>query len=81
MNYAANPDGQSRLGLAIAKRVLPRAVDRNRVKRLVRESFRHRRQDLPAVDVIVHIRGKKQQGVPASFESCLDEVWRRLAKR
>jgi ribonuclease P protein component len=31
---------QARLGLAIAKKQLPRAVDRNRIKRVVRESFR-----------------------------------------
>jgi len=30
----------SRLGLAIAKKQLRRAVDRNRIKRLVRETFR-----------------------------------------
>ena len=35
-----NSLGHDRLGLAIAKKQLRRAVDRNRVKRLVREYFR-----------------------------------------
>ena len=45
----------ARLGLIIGKRQLKRAVDRNRVKRMVRESFRITRMNLPAVDVIVQL--------------------------
>ncbi len=32
----------ARLGLAVSKRAAKRAVDRSRLKRLARESFRHR---------------------------------------
>ena len=35
-----NDAGRARLGLAISRRRAPRAVDRNRIKRLIRESFR-----------------------------------------
>jgi len=42
-----------RLGLAISKKHLKRAVDRNRIKRLIRESFRKRRAAMPAVDIVV----------------------------
>ena len=45
----------ARLGLIIGKRQLKRAVDRNRVKRLVRESFRITRTNLPPVDVVVQL--------------------------
>jgi len=38
-----NGSDQSRLGLAIAKKRAKRAVDRNRIKRVARESFRHTR--------------------------------------
>jgi ribonuclease P protein component len=45
--------GTSRLGVTVSSRV-GNAVVRNRVKRLVREIFRNRRLDLPAVlDVVV----------------------------
>jgi ribonuclease P protein component len=50
------PSVQPRLGLAIAKRLMPRAVDRNRTKRLVREAFRHGRHALPARDYVVFAR-------------------------
>jgi ribonuclease P protein component len=48
----------ARLGLVIAKRHLRRAVDRNLVKRLVRETFRTRRSELPSCDLIVRLAVK-----------------------
>ena len=53
---AARPNdlGVPRLGLIVAKKVLRRAVDRNRVKRVIRESFRKRR-GLPALDIVVRL--------------------------
>lgn len=48
----------ARLGIVLTKARLPKAVDRNRVKRAIRESFRTQLADLPAVDVIVMLRGK-----------------------
>ena len=49
-----NDSGMARLGLIVGKKVLRRAVDRNRAKRLIRESFRRQRR-LPAVDIIVRL--------------------------
>lgn len=39
------PNGldQHRLGLAVAKKMFRKAVERNRIKRLIREAFRHER--------------------------------------
>lgn len=41
------------LGLGIAKRHLKRAVDRNRVKRILREAYRLGPQHLQSVDIVV----------------------------
>ncbi len=57
-----NTRGQARLGMVIAKRLLPRAVDRNRVKRCVRETFRLQRRDLPAGDYVVRLIAKPPPG-------------------
>lgn len=46
--YARGGTGHSRLGLAISRKAAPRAVDRNRIKRQIREAFRHHRQYLQA---------------------------------
>jgi ribonuclease P protein component len=47
-----------RLGLVIAKRYLRRSVDRNLVKRLIREAFRIGRSELSSCDLIVRLAAK-----------------------
>ncbi len=46
------PAGRPRLGLAVTKR-LGKAVERNRVRRLLREFFRRHRDRLPPEDMII----------------------------
>jgi ribonuclease P protein component len=45
----------SRLGIVAARRAVPSAVQRNRQKRLIRETFRTRRRALPGLDVVVRV--------------------------
>jgi ribonuclease P protein component len=49
----ANELGMPRLGLAISKKYTPNAVDRNTLKRISREVFRHQQHSLPAIDIII----------------------------
>ena len=51
----SNTENMPRLGLAISKKKLPHAVDRNRVKRLARESFRTQLKN-KAVDIVLLAR-------------------------
>ena len=51
----ANSESGARLGLIVGKRQLKRAVDRNRVKRVLRETFRTRRSILPPIDIVVQL--------------------------
>lgn len=48
----------ARLGLVASRKALPRAVDRNRGKRLVREVFRQTRDGLAAADIVVQLRAE-----------------------
>jgi ribonuclease P protein component len=48
-----NELGCARLGMVVSKRLYPLAVDRNRMRRLIREAFRHMAAGLPSVDLVV----------------------------
>jgi len=50
---AANGLSHARLGLAIAKKKLPAAPARNRLKRIIRESFRFHHEQLAGLDIVV----------------------------
>ena len=51
-----NQLGHPRLGLVIGKKNVKLAVDRNRIKRQIRESFRHSQHQLPGVDIVIVAR-------------------------
>ena len=69
----------ARLGLAISRRAAPRAVDRNRLKRLARESFRH--LDLQPLDFVVMARRDAILATNPDVRSSLDRHFRRLSER
>lgn len=51
-----NETGVPRLGIIAGRKAAPRAVDRNRGKRLIRECFRATLAELGGLDVIVQVR-------------------------
>ncbi|MEE4216617.1 MAG: ribonuclease P protein component [Xanthomonadales bacterium] len=70
--------GRMRLGMAVSKKVDKSAVGRNRIKRVIRESFRHWRAgqspgtDL-SLDIVVLAR-------PASATMCKEQLFSSLEK-
>jgi ribonuclease P protein component len=46
------------LGLIVARKIERLAVSRNKVKRLLREAFRTRQEDLAGLDLVVRLRGR-----------------------
>ena len=58
LHFQPRSEGSARLGLVVGKKLLKKAVDRNRVKRIVRENFRLRRCQLPAYDLVVRLAAK-----------------------
>lgn len=65
----------SRLGLVVPKRVLARAVDRNRTKRVIREAFRLSQHELGALDVVVRV---KAAGLSTDYRAEWDLFMRRF---
>lgn len=54
--FAENRKKNARLGIVASKRVFPRAVDRNRAKRLIREVFRQHSIKQKKLDMVVMLR-------------------------
>jgi ribonuclease P protein component len=70
----------ARLGVIVAKKALRSAVTRNRVKRLVRESFRMHQRSLVGLDVVVLLRKDMNiQRHPKTPTVCLEQHWKDLA--
>lgn len=71
----------ARLGLVIGKKNVKLSVQRNRVKRLIRESFRHHQVLLAGWDlVIVARRGVAEQDNP-ELSRQIDKLWKRLVRK
>ena len=59
MFFRANTFGFARLGLIVPKRIFPRAVDRNRMKRVLRELFRTQQGRLGNRDILIRLNASK----------------------
>lgn len=74
-----NDLGHPRLGLAIAKKAVRLSVQRNRIKRKIRESFRTHQQGLPAVDIVMLARPGCDKASAAELDRSLERLWTRIA--
>lgn len=72
-----NQSPKSRLGLVIAKKHIRLAVARNRIKRLIRESFRQQQQRVP-MDVVVLARKGLDQLDNVVIRQKLQQLWQRV---
>ena len=73
-----NDEPWHRLGLVIAKKNVRLAVQRNRVKRIVREFFRHQATDGPGLDVVFLARRGVDQLENEELSTILQQQWQRL---
>lgn len=71
--------GFCRLGLAVSRKVSPLAVERNRIKRQCRESFRLASALLPRADYVLVARYDAAKQTNAVLRADLDALWQRCA--
>jgi ribonuclease P protein component len=76
-----NTLGHPRLGVAIGRGAVPNAVARNRLKRAIRESFRHRQAYVGALDVVVWVRKGFKEMAPGELRETLSACWRDLSDK
>ena len=73
-NLSDNP----RLGIVVSKKNVRLAVSRNRIKRLIRESFRLKQQHLHSIDAIVLARRGIDELNNQQITEILNGLWKRI---
>lgn len=69
-----------RLGMVVSKKCSKKAVERNRIKRVIRESFRYHQHLLDGFDLLVVTRKGVVAQSKAEFRLQLDNKWQQLRK-
>jgi ribonuclease P protein component len=72
-----HPGATTRLGLAVSRKVDPRAVGRNRIKRILRAQFRELRIRLDAGDYVLVARPAAASATPAALRDAFTALLRR----
>jgi len=78
--YSTRAGDSARLGFAIAKKRIALATSRNRLKRLVRESFRKHAATLPVVDLVVMANSRAASADNETLNKSLDNHWQRISR-
>ena len=78
MLYRENVINHPRLGIVIAKRNVKRSVDRNLIKRIIRESFRKCKTRLPANDYVVILKRPLTSVRREQVRELIDSLWEKV---
>lgn len=77
----SNESGHARLGLAISRKSARRATDRNRLKRLAREVFRHHQAALAGFDLVVMARPGAVAATNPELRASLERLYKAIPER
>jgi len=75
-----NNFGHARLGLVVSCKCAKKAVSRNRIKRLVRESFRKRYRELTPYDIVVIGKSGVTTRTNEQLRQLLENRWNELVQ-
>jgi len=76
-----NDIGGPRLGLAVSVKNAGNAIERNRLRRIIRESFRLHQHELPTVDLVVSARGRARDVAGAELHASLIALWKKVTEQ
>jgi ribonuclease P protein component len=76
-----NNRSTARLGLAISRKCARRAVDRNRIKRVLRETFRFSLEALPCLDFVVLCRAVAKNASNSALGDSLLALLEKISQR
>lgn len=67
-----------RLGMVISKRNCALAVNRNRIKRIIREQFRLKQHALPGIDLVVFQKSSSKKISDQEQGECIEKLFSQL---
>ncbi len=76
---AGKEDRGPRIGLAVAVRTAGGSVERNRIRRVIRESFRLHQHELPPVDLVVSARTRARGASGTELHAALAALWKKVS--
>ncbi|MEQ8954215.1 MAG: ribonuclease P protein component [Gammaproteobacteria bacterium] len=76
-----NEKGKARLGMVIAKKNIATAVNRNRIKRQLRDFFRRLPDDIPPLDLVVLARKDAATLSNPEIREALQNLWQDLLRK
>ena len=80
LHYRPAGVSTARLGVVVAKKLVRRAVQRNFIKRMAREAFRHLREKLPPYDMVLRLNAKIETASRAELRAELQQLFQRLPR-
>lgn len=81
LHLSSNGLEHARLGLTISRKVSKKAVQRNRIKRVVREYFRKNQVVKSGIDVVFTAFPGCAELTNEALNQALDSLWQRAAQR
>jgi len=78
--YKENAHKHARIGIALSKKIINKSFERNKVKRLLRESFRLQ-SELPAIDIVVLAKPRLSRYSYREIRTNLDGLWHTLSEQ
>jgi ribonuclease P protein component len=70
----------AKLGMAISKKHCRKATQRNRIKRIIRESFRRNQHQLAGLDIVVINQPAAAMADNGTINDSLEQHWQRCTK-
>jgi ribonuclease P protein component len=69
-----------KIGVTVSKKVSKRAVDRNRIKRIVKEFYRHHKTEINSAHIVITAKPKCVIATNKELTESLQELWGKLLK-
>jgi ribonuclease P protein component len=76
--WEESKSSHARLGVTVSKRIVPTAVGRNRIKRMVRERFRNVAHRGLARDIVIRLRRRLSKAEQPAARKVLDGIMKNI---